>query len=975
MGFLLTLIIFAALFLLSELLRPKPEFENAKPAGLGDFNFPTATEGRQVPLVWGTIQITGPNVVWYGNLVTSAITEKIKTGLFSSSRVTVGYRYSVGMQFALCRGPVDQLRQIWVGDDILIDATASPIVHDGTKSWSLPYFFGGDDVGGNGGTWGTLLFKSGTDTQTVSSYLGNFQTISAEAGPAYRGICYICPNASAWYVGNSASIKPWKFEIRRIPQAWGDFALGEPNFGYAPTAYLTVNSADANPVAVLYEILTDTDWGLSYDDTQIDIPKFWYALRQCHSEGNGFSMVLDQQMEVKDLIRLLLEQMDAVLYQDQETGLFTIDMIRPAADLIDPTPPAVLPIDASNLVMLSNFTRGSWENAPNQLLLEFFDRDDEYKQTYAGAQDMGSIRIQDANIRSQLAYPGVKDASLAAKLAWRELISMSYPLVKVTAKVDRSFWNAKPGQRVSLTDEDLGITTFGMRIASLNLGRLTEGVVELELVEDIFKDYDAAFADVPGSGWTDPSEAVVAFTTQIAFESPRAFNSRVFASPELTRIWAAARRVGSESAFDIMTTLATTYEKAGDCVGFLYVGELNGAITEAGNGAIPWYNAAAVLFQIDPDPDTAANMLTALDVTATDAIIGTQLLNLIMIGNELMFVTLAAEDGGNNLDVTRVYRGVLDTKQEAHSALDPVYILAAGGNIADELTFVSPDDVDVKLLPKALSGILDIASATKIDVSVVDRARLPYIVSYWKMNAVQAMLTPASLDLEAGAGTWDTDGIDFVFRRRDYRIVDETAHMLADAATVSGDFPSANTHKVKIEVIKDYSTTPVSLYTGETDLTTLTLLLVEILRYNAGAVPGELHLRLYTEHVDAGDTLTSFSEYDIQIPTISATSLTGLFNMGADAAANVSNVFTTASSGTHTLRIQTAFANAIQYRVNGGTWLTAIAAAATSGIIPATTAGDTIELRHSETATGLIQLAYLRDNTAAADAAYWVPYV
>jgi hypothetical protein len=56
MGFWVTLILYAALFVLSELLRPKPDLENAKPAGLGDFQFPTASEDRYVPIIWGTIQ-------------------------------------------------------------------------------------------------------------------------------------------------------------------------------------------------------------------------------------------------------------------------------------------------------------------------------------------------------------------------------------------------------------------------------------------------------------------------------------------------------------------------------------------------------------------------------------------------------------------------------------------------------------------------------------------------------------------------------------------------------------------------------------------------------------------------------------------------------------------------------------------------------------------------------------------------------
>src|ERR1043165_8482750 len=95
---IVALVMAALSIVLSELLRPKPKLENARPAGLGDFSFPTATEGRPVPLVWGTVKISGPNVVWYGDLSQTAQRKKIKTGLWSSKRITTGFKYYVGLK-------------------------------------------------------------------------------------------------------------------------------------------------------------------------------------------------------------------------------------------------------------------------------------------------------------------------------------------------------------------------------------------------------------------------------------------------------------------------------------------------------------------------------------------------------------------------------------------------------------------------------------------------------------------------------------------------------------------------------------------------------------------------------------------------------------------------------------------------------------------------------------------------------------
>ncbi len=953
------------LFVLSELLRPKPEMENAKPAGLGDFNFPTATEGRAVPLIWGTVRISGPNVVWYGDLRTVAIQENVKTGLFSSEDVTVGFRYFVGIQFALCRGPVDELRKVWVGDKVLFDRTGSPIPHDGTEYFNDPYFFGGDDVGGNGGMYGVALFKGGTETQSVASYLGNFQKIPPSTGdtPAYRGVCYVCPASSPFYVGNSAQIQPWKFEVRRIPDVIPD--PGDPEGG-GNGYYLLVNGEDANPAQVLYEVLTNTDWGLGFSHFDMDTQSFIDAANVCSGEGNGFSMILDQPQEASDLVRVIAEQMDAVVAQNQITGKWVATMIRPDADLPS-TPPTPREIDSTNLISLESWTRGAWDGTVNQLLLEFFDRADEYKQTFAGAQDMGNIRIQDANVRSQIRYPGVKTADLANDLVWRELLTQSYPLAKATVKVDRTFWDTQIGSVVIFNDDTLGISGFVMRVASVNLGNLAEGEIRLELVEDIFRAIPGAF-DVPGSGW-DPVGELEAFVYQLAFESPRAFNARVFATPEEARIWGTGRRVGSESGYDSYARKAAeAYQKTGDSVGFVVLGKLKAALTKS--DAVPW--SPGTSFVVKPDPDDLDTLFDALDLTLSKNQVGSNLANLLLVGNEFVFVTAAAKVSGE-LQLNTVYRGAIDSVQEDHAVDDLVYILSAGGNVFP-FVWDAGAVVDTKLLPKSLSGILDLGDATEIENTMNKRSRKPYPAVWYKLN--NALLAyPASLDLEAGAGTWDTDGVDFDVSRRDYRLTDEVAQMEQDAALLATGFPAVEQHVTRYEVTKDYATVPVVLFTDEDDTTAWTVLRNLILRWNAGAVPASLQFRVYARHVDAAESLDSIQEYVIQIPTVTATSLTGLFNMGADSAGGVSNLFTCASTGTHTLRIQTAFANAIQYRVNGGGWLTLITGGMTTGTTAGETAGDTIELRHSETTVGLIQLAYLRDNIAAADAAYWVPYV
>lgn len=68
------LVVFALALVVSYSMIPKPE--SRPPAGLGDFQVPTAEVGREIPVLFGRRKLEGPNVVWYGHLRTVAIKKK-----------------------------------------------------------------------------------------------------------------------------------------------------------------------------------------------------------------------------------------------------------------------------------------------------------------------------------------------------------------------------------------------------------------------------------------------------------------------------------------------------------------------------------------------------------------------------------------------------------------------------------------------------------------------------------------------------------------------------------------------------------------------------------------------------------------------------------------------------------------------------------------------------------------------------------
>lgn len=53
-----------------------PKARPPKPAALSEVDAPVAEEGKELPVVFGTVWIKSPNVIWYGDLRSQPIRKK-----------------------------------------------------------------------------------------------------------------------------------------------------------------------------------------------------------------------------------------------------------------------------------------------------------------------------------------------------------------------------------------------------------------------------------------------------------------------------------------------------------------------------------------------------------------------------------------------------------------------------------------------------------------------------------------------------------------------------------------------------------------------------------------------------------------------------------------------------------------------------------------------------------------------------------
>jgi len=66
-----TIMIYIALQIIASALTPKPP--KPKPPEVGEVKVPTVDPSRKIPVVFGTVVIKSPAVLWYGDLSTTPI--------------------------------------------------------------------------------------------------------------------------------------------------------------------------------------------------------------------------------------------------------------------------------------------------------------------------------------------------------------------------------------------------------------------------------------------------------------------------------------------------------------------------------------------------------------------------------------------------------------------------------------------------------------------------------------------------------------------------------------------------------------------------------------------------------------------------------------------------------------------------------------------------------------------------------------
>lgn len=693
---------------LSYLLQKPPA--SPKAATLGDFNTPTAEEGRAIPVVFGTVRLEAPNVVWYGDLNIAAITDRPSS---MSKKITTGYKYSLGMQMALCHGPIDALAAITVGDKGVPAFSTSTVNNAG----GIDYFkwiinandlFGGDKQ--EGGLIGQVSLHPGNETQGVDGYL------SGQFGgqvSAYPGLCYAVLSGTtftyttplgnftysngSFYLGTSKYLKNWAFTVQRFPRIPGQIA-GHERIGN-----------DANAANIVYEYLTNGRWGLGINTTRIDTASFLAAGETFFAETFGMSLVIDRSKPADQALADIQQTMDCVVYTDPATGLWTMKPIRNDYD-----PATLTAFTQDDLKEAPVFSRPSWSETINQVKVNYTDAAQGWTTRTAIAMDGGNYAVQGQTAAHTASPVGVTNVTNANRIANRLLRNLSYPLAKVTLTLNRKAWNLRPGQAFKLTwqpPEGPGWTGMVLRAGTIRYGTPTDGWITVEAVEDIFGTTFTVFDPAPTSDWNPSMTAPVAPAVQRLVEAPYqlvgtgryvyALASRADKSSLDAEIWTQKSgtpiQTGTLSPMTPSGLLAAdfSYRRAAvDTVGFTVT---------VGTGRD---------IQLLLNKSTDAGGLYRGD-------------NIAIVDDEVVSWQTCTDNGDGTFTFAPVLRGVTDSIPVTHTAGTRVWFASEGMGQTDQIAYPADLTLTARILPRNPLGTLAYGSGVDSTITTASRSLNP----------------------------------------------------------------------------------------------------------------------------------------------------------------------------------------------------------------------------------------------------------
>lgn len=464
---------------------------------------------------------------------------------------------------------------------------------------------------------------------------------------------------------------------------------------------------DANAVHIIYECMTNPDWGMGGAPSSFDLPNWIAAAQTIYNEGFGLSLTWTNQSTVESFVGEIIDHIQATVFINPRNGLWTIKLIRDDYDI------ASLPVLNRDNCQVTSFDRKGWGETTNEIVVTWTNPQSEQEETVI-AQDLANVTIQGAVISDSRNYYGIRNADLAMQVAKRDLRTASAPLAIFEIEVSRDAWDFAPGSVVVLDypEPDYDIEQLVLRITKIDYGRPGDPTIKINAMEDIFSLPVAAYGLPPSTEWVAPVELprpmdftkIITVPLYFATAALNAVDLSAIEFPEVVTMVLAAQDSVDTFSFNLISNV--TQPNGG------VAAQSVGTLSVIGHGTLSASLAAAAQSQIN-FTDVIGNLPPAVNLFA-----------FIGDGTEasMEIALLSAYDSGTGWTLVR---GLLDTVPRAWPADTPVWFVGLENSVYDETVRAGGETVTYKVLPRTSLGMLSPADASNVTATLTNRPWLP----------------------------------------------------------------------------------------------------------------------------------------------------------------------------------------------------------------------------------------------------------
>ena len=418
---LFTLAEAALFFLLAQilfLLTFDPDQPDVEPKDLNE-SIVSIREGVPLPVVFGVAKL-GTTVINHDKSTfrTKRIyDEKCYTFVFVSKCDTyvAAHDYFYSWVSALACGELDYFRRVW-------EQPRDEEVENLSQSNWTPF------NGNIGSNKRVIIAYPGTRTQTrgTDAYSGNNMN--------YRGTAFIVYDD--YYLGRDvADVPAHIFEVKRYPKPVDE--NGNP-FGMN-----TAIGDEANPAAVVYEALTDSNWGKGLSPTKIDKASFVDCSNYFASKNIGVNYTLEDKTTISAFLDLVNKHTDLIV-QYIDAKLTCIITSRQ-----DTYYDRVVNLDSRDIINFS-LNRESWQATFNEIRANFRDKEKEYKNSNVHLMEKGNISLTNGIRSFEESYEMFVRRSLVVDRAEKLLKERSVPKAVFNLTLNRHGFDPLPSDLISI---------------------------------------------------------------------------------------------------------------------------------------------------------------------------------------------------------------------------------------------------------------------------------------------------------------------------------------------------------------------------------------------------------------------------------------------------------------------------------------------------------------------------------------------